>query len=28
LARRLGREGASEIATLMGQLIRDQATRE
>lgn len=28
LARPLGREGAEEIATLMGQLIRDQATRE
>jgi hypothetical protein len=28
LARPLGREGANEIATLMGQLIRDQATRE
>lgn len=28
LARPLGREGADEIATLMGQLIREQATRE
>ena len=28
LARPLGREGAEEIATLMAQLIRDQATRE